>query len=85
MKLCFPNKISLLRLFFVFFKNNIDFIYSVVKIMNFNRAERTCYITKFPYASSGNSIAAVLYLSYSQDLILELGRDFKIDLVPSQT
>ena len=33
--------------------NNINFIYSVDRIMDFNKAEPTCYGTNFPYTSSG--------------------------------
>ena len=42
-----------------FYWKNISFIYSadkmfrVIKIMDFNRADHTCYRTNFPYASSG--------------------------------
>ena len=32
---------------------NINFIYFVDRIMDFNRAEPMCYRTNFPYASSG--------------------------------
>ena len=32
-------------------KANINFIYSVDRIMDFNRAEPTCYRTYFPYPS----------------------------------
>ena len=36
----------------------INFIYSVDRTMDFNRAEPTCHRTNFPYASSGYKNAA---------------------------
>ena len=37
-------------------KNNINFIYPVDRIMDFNRVEPTFYRSYFPYASSGQQM-----------------------------
>ena len=71
--------------FYVFsikYRYNINFIYSVDRVMDFNRAEPTCYRTNFPYSSSSYQNAAFTYivlpLTYIRGLILELGLDFSI-------
>ena len=57
-------------------KNPINFIYSIDRIMDFNRAEPTCYRTNFPYASSDLQNGAFSYivlrvmrLTYTRGLI----------------
>ena len=38
---------------YINFIYSADLIFRIIRIINFNRAEPTCYITNFPYASSG--------------------------------
>ena len=62
----------------VFF-NKIAIFYEtfrIIKIINFNRAEPTCYKTYFPYASSGLQngafryiILRVMHLTYTRSMI----------------
>ena len=63
-------------------KTHINFIYSVDRIMDFNRAEPTCYRTKFHNASTDQQNETfsykVLRLTYIRGLVLELSRSFPI-------
>ena len=80
--LFFFNKISQNDILLKKNPNNINFIYSedLIRIIDFNRAEPTCYITSFPYASSSLQNGAFWYIELgvilpSHDLILELWRN----------
>ena len=63
-------------------KTHINFIHSVDRIMDFNRADQYGTLTSFSYASSGLQSDAfsyiVLCLTYTPGLILEFSQSFPI-------
>ena len=67
----------------IFYWKHLNCIYSfrVMRIMDFNRTEPTCYSTTFPYNSNATFSYIVLHvhLTYIWDLIFELSRNFPID------